>query len=134
MRDGENIYETIIIINDELTPDANELVVNSLKKVFRKFSARGTHTEVWGSKKLAYPIKEHKRGYYIIINHCCSEGALKHLHKVLDNDPYNILKYTTVRHDETYWDEDDSYWGDEIEDEPTPKPDAMDVLLGLAKY
>lgn len=129
MRDDENIYETIIIINDELAPEANELVVNNLKKVFREFSTKGTHTEMWGLKNLAYPIKKHKRGYYITIRHCCSEGALKHLHKVLDCDPYNIIKYITVKHDEIDWNKDD-----EIANEQKPKPDAMDVLFGLAKY
>ena len=134
MRDGKNVYETIIIINDELAPESNELLVNSLKKAFQKFSTKGTHTEVWGSKNLAYPIKKHKRGYYITIHHCCSEGELKLIHKVLDDDPYNILKYATVKHDETYWNEDDIYWDDEIVDKQNTKPDAMDVLLGLAKY
>lgn len=53
MRDGKNVYETIIIINDELSPESNELLVNSLKKAFQKFSTKGTHTEIWGVKELS---------------------------------------------------------------------------------
>ena len=99
MRDGENIYETIIIINDELTPDANELVVNSLKKVFRKFSARGTHTEVWGSKKLAYPIKKELNGYYFVMQFEAAKEAEAELSRKAGLDE-NILRHLIVRLDE----------------------------------
>ncbi len=59
-------YELMFIIEAALEDEKKEAVINTVKDVI---AADGTveKVDVWGNKKLAYPIQKKFDGYYVVI-------------------------------------------------------------------
>lgn len=115
-----DIYETIMILNPDLT---NTEINNEIKKyikILQKFSTtKRVRAEDMGVKKLAYGIKGYEYGHYLLFTYeAPSEQKLPafHLYK-------NVLKNISVKSIEL-----------ETELEDLKPTDAYDVLLGLAEY
>ena len=68
-----NSYETLYVIDPDLTEDATKALV---EKFTALINANGTASEVneWGKRKLAYPINDKTEGYYVLVNFT-SEGS-----------------------------------------------------------
>ena len=62
-----NSYETLFVIDADLTEDAIKALVEKFTKLI---SDNGEVLEVneWGKRKLAYPINDKNEGYYVLIN------------------------------------------------------------------
>jgi len=93
-----NKYETIFIIN----PSIEE---KGIKDLIQKFSdlinndGKVESVEELGKKKLAYEIKKHTEGFYVLINFEANPGLIKELeriYKITDE----IIKFIVVRKDE----------------------------------
>ena len=63
-----NKYELLLIIENELTDDKKEAVIEKISSVVT--AAQGTVDSVdkWGTKKYAYPINFKNEGYYVLVN------------------------------------------------------------------
>lgn len=60
-------YEAIFIMppcDDEFAKNVVRYIQDGIDHVKGKV----THVEKWGTKKLAYPIKNFKEGYYVLVN------------------------------------------------------------------
>jgi small subunit ribosomal protein S6 len=62
-----NFYENLIILDPNLNDKAVEEVVERVKDVIIKKGGEILKSENWGHKKLAYEIKKHKKGTYILL-------------------------------------------------------------------
>lgn len=96
---GEPIYtqECIFIINPDLEKTILDTIVNSYRKLCRKFQGH-VHTEVWGERKLTYPISGHKSGYYVQMYFDATASQVDKLSKTFSADD-TILRYLVVKHD-----------------------------------
>ena len=59
-------YELVVIYNPEIGDDA---VPNSIQRVEHGITSRGgevTDSNHWGRRRLAYPIKRHMEGNYVV--------------------------------------------------------------------
>ena len=59
-------YELVVILNPEIGDDA---VPNSIQRVEQGITSRGgevTDSNHWGRRRLAYPIKRHMEGNYVV--------------------------------------------------------------------
>lgn len=54
-------FETIIILRPDIAEEEREKIVNEIKDIVTV-----TNIEEWGKRKLAYPVKKHNEGYYIL--------------------------------------------------------------------
>lgn len=63
-----NKYELLLIIENELTDDKKEAVIEKISSAVT--AAQGTVDSVdkWGTKKYAYPINFKNEGYYVLVN------------------------------------------------------------------
>lgn len=63
-----NKYELLLIIENELTDDKKESVIEKISSAVT--AAQGTVDSVdkWGTKKYAYPINFKNEGYYVLVN------------------------------------------------------------------
>ena len=61
-------YETMYIVNPSFETDRLNKVIDTLNKEFKKNKVKVINHYVWGKKRLAYPIQDHKYGNYIIIH------------------------------------------------------------------
>ena len=132
-----SIYETIVIFKPGITIDR----VYYYKDIVKTFSGMAPAVEDKGEKRLAYSIsksekEEYSYGHYILFTYYAKASDIHNLESDLRLDS-DVLKYITVSKSEDDTEEYKKCTADieSAQSEPdNSKPDAMDVLLGLAKY
>ncbi|AIT62064.1 30S ribosomal protein S6 [Corynebacterium doosanense CAU 212 = DSM 45436] len=91
-------YETMIILHptqDERT------VAPSLDKyldIIRKDGGTVDKVDVWGKRRLAYPINKQEEGIYIVLDLHCESESVKELDRVL-NLSETVLRTKVLRND-----------------------------------
>ena len=60
-------YETIFIINPDLEESQTNDVIEGVKTAIESGGGKVLKVDPWGKKKLAYAIKQHNDGYYVLI-------------------------------------------------------------------
>jgi small subunit ribosomal protein S6 len=68
MTEQMNQYELVYIIQPELDNDETKAVDERISQTIANQNGQIVSTEVWGQRKLAYPIKRFFEGYYILHN------------------------------------------------------------------
>lgn len=61
-----NKYELMIILKPLLPEDIRAGIQKKIEKLVTKGKGKITATDPWGKRHLAYPIKKHDEGYYIV--------------------------------------------------------------------
>ena len=61
-------YEIMFIVRPNLEEDKVKEVAKNFEKVLSDNGAKVTSSKDLGQKELAYEIKDHKTGYYFLIN------------------------------------------------------------------
>jgi len=59
-------YEMLVLINAELEDPKEE--VEKIEDVVRNLKGAVTKTDIWGKKRLAYPIQKKNEGVYVLFN------------------------------------------------------------------
>ena len=92
-------YEVVIVLAPTLTEEDVEQSTETFKKAAEEKGAQIADIEQWGKRKLAYPIKRHSEGIYIIftLEEPSAEGVgeLERRCKVSDS----VIRFLTVRVD-----------------------------------
>ncbi len=93
-----NSYETLYVIDTDLTEDATKALI---EKFTALINANGTVSEVneWGKRKLAYPINDKTEGYYVLVNFT-SEGSFPSELERIFGITEGILRSIVIRHEE----------------------------------
>jgi small subunit ribosomal protein S6 len=103
------IYESIFIINPNLSDEEIAGVIKKMQDVVAKQGGEMIKFEDWGKKKLAYEIKKHKRGHYAFFQFKAAPTAISELertYKLTDT----VIKFLTVKLEK------------ELRTRPAPKP------------
>ena len=98
MEKAMNSYETLFVINPELSEEATAAAVEKFKGIIEE---AGTVTEVkeMGKKRLAYPINDLNEGYYVLIDFEAEPALPAELERRFRIDEV-ILRSIVVRHTE----------------------------------
>ncbi len=92
------LYETIFILHPELTEEEAEEAVQSLNKILEDKGSETLRIERGGKRRLAYPIRKQRYGYYTLIHFRALPDALLELERIYRlND--RVLRYISVRYD-----------------------------------
>ena len=92
-----NSYETIFIINSNLSEDDTKNMVTKFKSLIESAGTIDS-IEDWGKRRLAYEINDEKEGYYTLINFKADPQFPRELernYKITDG----ILRYLVVKKD-----------------------------------
>lgn len=76
-------YELLYIVKPTLDEDAREAVLNSIKEIITSANGEVGEVDVWGSRKLAYPIQKFRDGVYTLVNFKASVDFPKELDRRL---------------------------------------------------
>ena len=90
------IYESIFIINANLSDEETANVIKKMQDVVAKQSGEMTKFEDWGKKKLAYEINKQKRGHYAFFQFKAAPTAVAELertYKMTDS----VIKFLTIK-------------------------------------
>ena len=61
-----NKYEVMFIINPVLEDSAKEAAIETVKGIIAA-DGEVVDTDIWGMRKLAYPIEKKAEGYYVVM-------------------------------------------------------------------
>jgi len=93
-------YETIFIVNPDVSQENTEKLIDSLKtRVEKVGNARIVKQEYWGVRPLAYSIAKRKRGHYVLLVTDGDARALAVLEQALRLEE-RVLRYMTTRLEE----------------------------------
>ena len=60
-------YEVMVILDDTLEEEAKNATVQTVKDIIAAEGGEVTKEDIWGPKKLAFPIQKKNEGYYAVI-------------------------------------------------------------------
>ena len=77
-----NKYELMVIIDPALEDDKKEAAVENVKSIIAA-AGEVSETDVWGLRKLAYPIQKKSEGYYVVMQFTAEPELPKELDRRL---------------------------------------------------
>lgn len=86
-------YEVMFIINPTLEEEKKEATVEKIKEIIAA-DGEVSKVDVWGMRKLAYPIQKKNEGYYVVIEFSASPELPKELDRrmrILDDVMRHII-------------------------------------------
>ena len=92
-------YETIVIIDPDLTDEGRAPVLDRVTQLIPQFDGTLILADEWGAKKLAYEIKKKSRGYYVRVDFCGNGALVDEIERHFRIDD-RVLKFMTVLLDE----------------------------------
>lgn len=94
-----NVYETVLIVKPQLSDTEIGGVLEKTKKVLTTEGAEILNEDRWGRRKLSYPIKQSREGFYIYLKYQAQPSALGRFEQQLRvMEP--VIRSLTLRHEE----------------------------------
>ena len=93
-------YETIVIIDPDLSKEAETPIFERLKDLIPQYNGFLIETDDWGTKKLAYDIKKKNRGHYVRLDFCGDGALIQEMERFFRIDD-KVMKFMTVLLDES---------------------------------
>ena len=81
-------YELVFVVKPNADEETREAVLNKVKEVVVK-------VDVWGNKKLAYPIAKFTEGHYVLVNFAAGVEVPKELDRNLKINE-NVIRHMIV--------------------------------------
>lgn len=93
-----NKYEVMFIIDPVLEDDKKEAVIETVKGIIAA-AGEVADTDIWGLRKLAYPIRKKSEGYYVVMQFSASPELPKELDRRLRISD-NVMRHIIINKDE----------------------------------
>ena len=91
-------YELMFIIEAALEDSAKEQVVDTVKGIIAD-NGNITKADIWGTRKLAYPIRKKNEGYYVLVQFAADVDFPKELDRRLKIHD-NVIRHMIINLDE----------------------------------
>ena len=93
-----NHYETVFILTPVLSDAQMKEEVEKFTKVLTDNGAAIVNEELWGLRKLAYPIQKKSTGFYTLVEFDAAPETIKKLETAYRRDE-RVLRFLTFRLD-----------------------------------
>lgn len=90
-----NYYELLYIVQPTLSEEDLKSVTDDIAQTITKANGELLKNEVWQKKKLAYPIKKFKQGYYVLVHYRAPSDTPKKLEERM-RIKEDILRFMTT--------------------------------------
>ena len=91
-------YELMVIIKPLLPEDIKSKVLKRVEKLVKDADGSILSTDAWGKRHLAYKIKSHEEGYYVVMEVKMAEDKVKDFERDLKLQS-DILRFLLIRKD-----------------------------------
>ncbi|MDR1833560.1 MAG: 30S ribosomal protein S6 [Propionibacteriaceae bacterium] len=91
-------YEIMVIIDPEVDDRQVEGLIDKPLKPFQKAGGTVDSTDIWGRRRLAYPIKKKTEGIYVVLNLTAEPAVVKELDRQFTLNE-QILRTKVIRPD-----------------------------------
>lgn len=92
-------YETVVIVPVDLPDDEITGLIDRYRSIITNHKGMAIKVEKWGKRKLAYEIRKHNKGFYVLIDFAGQSATIVELERNLKIDD-KILKFMTVKKDD----------------------------------
>lgn len=93
------LYDIVVVLSPEIVPDQATALVDGFKKILTDDAAQIKTEEIWGRRRLAYPIAKRREGiYYYWQVEAKAETVAELERKMRLSD--DVLRHLAVRADE----------------------------------
>ncbi|HXN32578.1 MAG TPA: 30S ribosomal protein S6 [Polyangiaceae bacterium] len=89
-------YETIYILRADIDTESAERVQARVSDAVEREHGKLVKVETWGRRKLAYPLKKHRRGVYVFLKYVGAGGLVAEVERNLKLQDA-VVKYMTVQ-------------------------------------
>lgn len=89
-------FETLLLLSPELSNEAREGILNTLKEVVEREHGAVEDVDQWGMRDLAYPVHKLMRGFYVRLVYSAPSELVAELERNI-RITEGIFKYITVR-------------------------------------
>ena len=93
-----NRYETVFILTPVLSDEQMKEAVEKFKDVLKQNDATLVNEELWGLRKLAYPIQKKSTGFYCLFEFEADPTIVKRLETAFRRDE-RVIRFLTFRLD-----------------------------------
>ena len=91
-----NQYEVLYVITPELDEEADKVVMDKFADIITQNGGEIEKTEVWGKRRLAYPIDYKTEGYYVLVVFSANPELPRELERNMRNDE-RLMRYMVTR-------------------------------------
>jgi len=91
-------YEIMFIINPTLEDEKKNEVVEKVQEIIKTGEGEVGKVDVWGMRKLAYPIEKKNDGYYVVIEFQAGTELPKELDRRLKISD-NVMRHMIINKD-----------------------------------
>ena len=91
-----NKYESVIIINPSLDEQGIKDVITKFTDLINNNNGKVENVDEMGKRKLAYEIKKHAEGYYVVYTFEANPEFIKELERIYRITD-SIMKFITIR-------------------------------------
>jgi len=95
---SKRTYESVVIINATLEDDQIEATLARMQETITTHGGEIIELDKWGRKRLAYPIKKAKSGYYSVFRFTATTDLIAVLERNYRLDE-NVIRYLTIQLD-----------------------------------
>ena len=91
-----NQYEVLYVITPELDEEADKVVMDKFAEIITANGGEIEKTDVWGKRRLAYPIDYKTEGYYVLVVFNANPELPRELERNMRNDE-RLMRYMVTR-------------------------------------
>lgn len=91
-----NQYEVLYVITPELDEEADKVVMDKFADIITANGGEIEKVEVWGKRRLAYPIDYKTEGYYVLVAFNANPELPRELERNMRNDE-RLMRYMVTR-------------------------------------
>jgi small subunit ribosomal protein S6 len=89
-------YETIYILRSDVDAETAERVQQRVADAVEREHGKLVKVEVWGRRKLAYPVRKQRKGVYVYIKYVGGGGLVAEIERNLKLQD-SVIKFVTVQ-------------------------------------
>ena len=89
-------YEVLYILAPDLDEDGQQKMMDAVIGVIEKTGAEILKNDIWGRRKLAYPIKKHTEGVYVLVRCKAASSMPKELDVYVKRTPEVLRHLATL--------------------------------------
>ncbi len=90
-------YETMLIIRPGLEDEQIKALLDDVSALISREGGSVTNVDVWGLRRLEYPIKHEESGLYAVVNFDAGTTVVKELERVMGIKDEVLRAKTVVR-------------------------------------
>ena len=91
-----NQYEVLYVITPELDEEADKVVMDKFAEIITANGGEIEKTDVWGKRRLAYPIDYKTEGFYVLVTFSANPELPRELERNMRNDE-RLMRYMVTR-------------------------------------